>query len=103
MLVSLGLVAIEVSLCGPISLLTSTFGPTSMLGPGPGTVGAKPGAETRCSLPHQVGFELLSVVPPPAAAPPTGTAIATQTSSVHANFLITCPPCLRPPLYALPC
>src|SRR5258708_14239340 len=49
--------AIEVSLCGPGSLLTSTLGPTETLCvvPGPGS-GANPGAETVWNLFHQVGW-----------------------------------------------
>src|SRR5258708_20281676 len=49
--------AIEVSLCGPGSLLTSTLGPTETLCvvPGPGS-GANPGAETVWNFCHQVGW-----------------------------------------------
>src|SRR6266851_5307396 len=49
--------AIEVSLWGPGSLLTSTLGPTETLcvAPGPGS-GVNPGAETVSNFCHQVGW-----------------------------------------------
>src|SRR5712691_7387704 len=52
-----GLMAIEVSLCGPGSLLTSTLERTETrcVAPGPGS-GLNPGAETVWNLFHQVGW-----------------------------------------------
>src|SRR5260370_38333865 len=52
-----GLMAIEVSLCGPGALLTSTLEPTATLCvvPGRGS-GLKPGAETVWNFCHHVGW-----------------------------------------------
>ncbi len=49
--------AIEVSLCGPASLLTSTWGPTATLFVVPGLgSGLNPGAETVWKFCHRVGW-----------------------------------------------
>src|SRR5215471_9958278 len=51
-----GLMAIDVSLCGPASLLTSTFAPTLTLPVFPGLgSGWNPGADTVSNFCHQVG------------------------------------------------
>ena len=53
---SAGLIAIDVSLCGPGSLLISTLEPTEMLPVFPGPAGGwNPGAETVRNFCHQVG------------------------------------------------
>src|SRR5262249_59373064 len=63
-----GLMAIDVSLCGPGSLLTSTFAPTLTLPvlPGLGS-GWNPGADTVSNFCHQVG-RLYAEAPVPVPA-----------------------------------
>jgi hypothetical protein len=91
-----GLTAIDVSLCGPGSLLTSTFAPTLTLPvfPGAGS-GRNPGADTVSNFCHQVG-RLYAEAPGPVPAEagndqPTVTAmLATAAAATKARSRAIC-------------
>jgi hypothetical protein len=82
-----GFVAIDVSLCGPSSLLTSTFAPTLMLPDEVPRAGVKPGAETTSYFCHHVGFALWIVVSLPADAPPEAASTASAASAGSTQVL----------------
>src|SRR5260370_23429334 len=90
--------AIEVSLCGPGSLLTATLGPTDTLRAGPGLgSGANPGAETVWNFCHQVGrlyveAPVLVSAEAGSAEPAASARLAIDAAAVKARSRAIAPP-----------